>query len=96
MKTYSQLVKGRPSQCRRLDRRKTAQRGYGGKWQAARKEFLAHHALCVHCLTAGKVTAASEVDHVVPHRGDMNMFWDKANWQALCKRCHSRKTRGGL
>ncbi|WP_304879789.1 HNH endonuclease [uncultured Parasutterella sp.] len=20
------------------------------------------------------------------------MFWDESNWQALCKRCHDRKT----
>jgi len=28
------------------------------------------------------------VDHIVPHRGDQELFRDPANWQALCKLCH--------
>jgi 5-methylcytosine-specific restriction endonuclease McrA len=35
---------------------------------------------------------AQVVDHITPHRGDPAKFWDAANWQALCKRCHDRKT----
>ncbi|WP_338100978.1 hypothetical protein [Roseovarius nubinhibens] len=27
-----------------------------------------------------------------PHRGDRAKFFDRTNWQALCKPCHSRKT----
>jgi 5-methylcytosine-specific restriction endonuclease McrA len=23
------------------------------------------------------------------------LFWDKTNWQALCKRCHDQKTATG-
>lgn len=22
----------------------------------------------------------------------MSLFWDRTNWQGLCKQCHSRKT----
>ena len=33
--------------------------------------------------------AASIVDHIVAHRGDQSLFWDKANWQPLCVHCHS-------
>ncbi|MGN8738508.1 HNH endonuclease signature motif containing protein [Bilifractor sp. HCP3S3_D3] len=36
---------------------------------------------------------ATVVDHIVPHRGDPKLFWDRSNWQALCKRCHDKKTR---
>ena len=32
-------------------------------------------------------------DHIVPHRGDMRLFWDESNWQPLCKRHHDVKTR---
>jgi 5-methylcytosine-specific restriction protein A len=35
---------------------------------------------------------ATDVDHVVPHRGDRQLFWDTSNHQALCHSCHSRKT----
>jgi 5-methylcytosine-specific restriction protein A len=31
-------------------------------------------------------------DHIVPHRGDPALLWDPANLQALCARCHNRKT----
>jgi len=31
-------------------------------------------------------------DHIKPHRGDAGAFFDRANLQALCKRCHDKKT----
>lgn len=74
------------------DRGHAAARGYGYRWQKARKAYLAKHPLCVACYRQGRVTAASEVDHITPHRGDRALFWDSANWQALCKPCHSAKT----
>lgn len=36
----------------------------------------------------GQFVAATVVDHITPHKGDSALFWDKANWQSLCKRCH--------
>ena len=30
--------------------------------------------------------------HIIPHNCDMKLFWNKNNWQSLCKKCHSRKT----
>ena len=41
----------------------------------------------------GRYTRATDVDHIVPHRGDPALFWDEDNWQALCHRHHSVKTR---
>lgn len=70
----------------------STQRGYGYKWQQARAGYLAKHPLCANCQKEGRVEEATEVDHVIPHRGDMTLFWDQANWQALCKPCHSAKT----
>jgi 5-methylcytosine-specific restriction protein A len=79
---------------RRVDeRRPTAvERGYGSKWQAARAGYLAKHPLCVDCESRGIVEPATVVDHVVPHQGNMKLIWDSSNWQALCGKCHSRKT----
>lgn len=48
--------------------------------------------LCRRCLLLDKLVPAQVVDHIRPHRGDMFLFWDRANWQSLCKRCHDRKT----
>jgi len=70
----------------------TAQRGYGAKWQRYRLAYLAKHPLCRVCEAQGKVTEATVVDHVVDHRGNQALFWDKANHQALCKPCHGLKT----
>jgi 5-methylcytosine-specific restriction protein A len=68
------------------------ERGYNSAWQRARLGFLQQNPLCVTCAATGRVTAASVVDHIKPHKGDMALFWDSTNWQALCKPCHSRKT----
>lgn len=63
-------------------------RGYGSSWQKAREGFLRKHPVCVMHLKFGKVVKATVVDHIIPHKGDMRLFWDSSNWQALCKPCH--------
>lgn len=73
-------------------RESSTQRGYSYKWQQARKGFLAKHQLCVACLADGLVVASTDVDHIIPHKGDKDLFWTRSNWQALCHPCHSRKT----
>lgn len=74
-------------------RPKTAARGYGGKWQSARKGYLVHHPYCVLCKERGRTVIATVIDHILPHRGDMTLFWDvQGNWRALCKSCHDQKT----
>lgn len=78
----------------REGRSSSTQRGYDYRWQQARLEHLAEHPCCVYCDEQGIVTAATVVDHKVPHRGDRTLFWDRANWQSLCATCHSgRKQR---
>jgi len=42
------------------------------------------------CIKDGRITPATVVDHIIPHRGDQKLFWDTANWQALCKPHHDR------
>lgn len=42
------------------------------------------------CKQVGRVTAATVVDHIKPHRGDESLFYDAANLQSLCKPCHDR------
>lgn len=68
------------------------ERGYTVRWQKARGEYLSRHPLCVICMRGGQVTPATVVDHIVPHKGDDDRFWDVTNWQALCKPCHDYKT----
>lgn len=80
------------SHVREKPRESSTSRGYGYKWQQARAGYLAKHPLCIRCQARGLVVVATDVDHVVPHKGDMTLFWDRSNWQALCGPCHSAKT----
>lgn len=72
----------------RGDKRTAAQRGYGYRWQQAAKLYLDRNPLCVMCQAKGIVCAATVVDHITPHKGDVHLFWAVDNWQALCKPCH--------
>lgn len=40
----------------------------------------------------GHITMATVVDHIIPHRGDQKLFWDRSNWQPLCEHHHNVKT----
>jgi 5-methylcytosine-specific restriction protein A len=40
------------------------------------------------CEQRGRIVAASVVDHIQPHKGNVTLFWDATNLQALCKGCH--------
>ena len=67
-----------------------ARRGYDSRWRIRRAHYLQQHPLCVMCNVAGRVAAATIVDHIVPHKGDQRLFNDTNNWQSLCKPCHDR------
>jgi 5-methylcytosine-specific restriction enzyme A len=98
----SALVTGRRSRCEKHqtlersvmeNRRGSANsRGYGSRWRIARKRFLNLNPLCSECNHMGRLTAATIVDHIFPHKGDAALFWNQSNWQSLCRRCHNRKT----
>ena len=75
------------------DRPSASKRGYNGKWQRLSKIYLRKHPMCVRCMAERRYVPATVVDHIIPHRGNPVFMWDESNWQALCKRCHDRKTR---
>lgn len=72
----------------KYERTSAASRGYGHRWRKERLAFLQINPLCKFCTQAGKVTAANVVDHIKPHKGNQELFWDTNNWQPLCKTCH--------
>ena len=72
-----------------------AARGYNHKWAKARETFLKRNPLCVECEKVGRAVPATVVDHIEPHHGDSNLFWNTANWQSLCRVHHDQKTRSG-
>jgi 5-methylcytosine-specific restriction protein A len=82
-------------------------RGYTWQWSkpgGTAKRFLDRFPICgmrpggqapvmSQCHVDGLRTPATEVDHVIPHRGDPALFDDlDGNGQALCRSCHARKS----
>lgn len=63
-------------------------RGYTYQWQQYRASYLAEHPLCA-IKGDGCTIAATVVDHIKPHRGCMQLFWNPANHQSACDHCHS-------
>jgi 5-methylcytosine-specific restriction protein A len=63
------------------------------RWKVLRARVLCEAAY--QCADCRHVTAALQVDHIVKHHGDRALFWNRANLQALCRSCHSRKTNRG-
>jgi len=76
------------------DRASSHERGYTRAWQRARGAYLREHPLCECAEHVGRddAPAATVVDHIRPHRGDRELFWDRDNWRAMAKPCHDRKT----
>jgi 5-methylcytosine-specific restriction protein A len=69
------------------------ERGYSSAWDKASKSFRRRNPLCAECLKEGRTTPAQVTDHIKPHKGDPELFWDEEiNWQSLCKSHHDRKT----
>ena len=46
------------------------------------------------CAAEGIDTIAEHVDHIVPARGDAELFWSEDNWQSLCEHHHNQKSAG--
>ena len=83
----------RPKQEPKKRVRTEAQRLYStGWWRRTRRIILARQPLCVNCLMYNITTPSVDVDHIIEHRGDHDLFYDINNLQGLCKRCHADKT----
>jgi len=84
------------------ERESSSQRGYGSKWQKAREQYLSQNPFCADHKERGRDVIATVVDHKIAHKlyeakqsGDIErisiaqkLFWDRNNWQPLCKLCH--------
>lgn len=82
----------KPKKVSEADRQSSAKRGYGRRWRKERLDFLRDNPLCVECRKVGAYEAATVVDHIVPHRGNQELMWNRGNWQSLCKPHHDWKT----
>lgn len=66
-------------------------RGYGSAWDKIRKTVLHRDCgLCQPCSKQGKLTKATEVDHIIDKA--QNGTDEDSNLQSICKQCHIEKT----
>jgi 5-methylcytosine-specific restriction protein A len=70
------------------DRPNARGRGYTSKWDAAAAKFKRAYPRCLGCAAVGREVATEVVDHVVPHRGDAELFWNVEQWQPACRWHH--------
>ena len=59
------------------------------RWREIRAAQLRAEPLCRMCLAEDVVRAATVCDHVEPHHGDPDLFWNGER-QSLCKPHHDR------
>ena len=64
-------------------------------WGRLRLDVLREQPFCVACRAEGRHTVATEIDHIRPHRGDRQWFWNRQNLQGLCASHHSAKSARG-
>jgi hypothetical protein len=51
----------------------------------ASRLFKRANPLCLGCQAAfGRYVPTAVIDHVIPHKGDMRVFWDRSKWQPAC------------
>ena len=69
----------------------TPKRTTGRKLQAMREQLFRANPLCVSCEAQGRVTSATQRDHITPlSEGGAD---DDSNVQALCDACHDVKSK---
>ena len=80
----------REEQRRDYDRRRGSARarGYDARWDREAKAFKFDHPLCLGCHAVGRIRATEVVDHTIPHKGDVSLFWDMTNRQPACQWHH--------
>ena len=64
---------------------------YSRRYRGAAAKFKQDHPFCVECYKQGIVKPGTILDHIIPHEGDEQLFWDVNNWQHLCNDCHEEK-----
>lgn len=60
------------------------------RWTKESKVFRESNPLCELCASRGIASPAEVVDHIIPI-AVCNDFWDKSNWQSLCRKCNIEK-----
>lgn len=77
--------------CQKMeDRPRSRDEYHTARWTRESRVFREDHPLCEICWKQGIITPSEVVDHIIPVAICQD-FWDKRNWQALCKKCNIKK-----
>lgn len=60
------------------------------RWTEQSRIFRDAKPICARCEAKGILSPTEVTDHVIPVEIYGN-FWDRSNWQPLCKRCNIEK-----
>lgn len=55
----------------------------------ATQSFKDMYPHCLGCMAIGIERATECVDHIIPHRGNDELFWAEGNWQPSCHWHHN-------
>ena len=61
------------------------------RWRKKAKAQIAAEPLCRRCKAKGLAIPATVANHVTPHKGDINLFWN-GPLESSCKPCHDGET----
>lgn len=90
---HKRKVKGQRDKEYNRQRDPRSRKFYGSaRWKKLRNKYIKQNPLCEHCQEKDKVTAATEVDHIIPIEVDWSRRLEWNNLQSLCHRCHMQKT----
>jgi 5-methylcytosine-specific restriction enzyme A len=66
---------------------------YDSRWWKESRAYLLipGNQHCLTCALKGIRTPANTVAHRIAHKGNVTLFWDRANWQPSCRECNSRQ-----
>lgn len=62
------------------------------RWRRLRDDKQRQDPFCDDCRSEDIETVWTELDHTIPHRGDLKRFWDPDNLTGKCKVHHDAKT----
>lgn len=71
-------------------RQRSADEYHTARWTRESRAFRQANPICRRCESKGIIKATEVTDHIIPPEvyGD---FWDKKNWQPLCRTCNISK-----
>ena len=59
------------------------------RWASIRNMVLGRDPYCTRCNAQGVTTPSTVANHIKPHKGDYDLFWDMENLEGVCAPCHN-------